>query len=223
MAATHNATNFYNSGLATGTSVKESLWSFAFAPTVAVSHNFYWGRHYETMGSEYENIRAYAGNYSAGITQDRDNGQWDGVLSSVKHYLGDGASYWGINPGNDTVHNFNSFLEVNYQGYAGGKDACMGNVMVSYSAINDICMSINAPMLTGILKEGMIDGVPFEGFLISDYDAVGEVASSKWPQTDFGMSIAYSIINIVNAGIDMMMLSQFDPHTTPEAYQAVLT
>lgn len=114
MAATHNASNFYNSGEATGKSVKESLWNFAFAPTVAVSHNPYWGRHYETMGSEYENIRAYAGNYSAGITQDDGNGTWNGAVSSVKHFLGDGATYWGIDQGNDTVHNWNSFLEVNY-------------------------------------------------------------------------------------------------------------
>ena len=37
-------------------------------------------------------------------------------------------------------------------------------------------MSINAPMLTGVLKEGLWDGVPFEGFIISDYDAIGKVA-----------------------------------------------
>ena len=217
-ASTHNATNFYNAGKATGISVKESLWNFAFAPTVAVSHNFYWGRHYETMGSEHENIRAYAGNYSAGIVQDDGNGTWNGALSSVKHFLGDGATYWGIDEGNDTVHNWNSFLEVNYQGYAGGKDACMGNVMVSYSAINDICMSINAPMLTGVLKEGLWDGVPFEGFLISDYDAIGKVSAQKWPSTDFGMSTSYSIINIINAGMDMAMLASTNSGLTPEVF-----
>ena len=38
-------------------------------------------------------------------------------------------------------------------------------------------MSMNAPVLTGILKEGLYDGMPFEGFVISDYNAIGEVAS----------------------------------------------
>ena len=94
----------------------------------------------------------------------------------------------------------------------------MGNVMASYSAINDIAMSANAAMLTGILKEGMVDGVPFEGFVISDYNAIGEVASQKWPTTDFGMSTLYSTINLINAGIDMAMLAFTNPAITPEVY-----
>jgi beta-glucosidase-like glycosyl hydrolase len=53
---------------------------------------------------------------------------------------------------------------VNYQGYSGVKAVCMGNVMVSYSAINDISMSINGVAITGILKQGIYDGKKFEGF-----------------------------------------------------------
>lgn len=88
-------------------------WNFAFAPTVAVSHNYYWGRHYETMGAEYEKIRAYSAHYTKGLVNDTGT-VWNGVLSSTKHFLGDGATYWGIDEGNDTVHNFANFLEVNY-------------------------------------------------------------------------------------------------------------
>jgi hypothetical protein len=39
------------------------------------------------------------------------------------------------------------FLEVNLAGYYGALAANCGNIMVSYSAINDIPMSINAVLL----------------------------------------------------------------------------
>ena len=46
-------------------------------------------------------------------------------------------------------------------------------MMVSYSSINGIAMSINPAIVTGKLKneEG------FDGFLISDYDVIGKIAS----------------------------------------------
>jgi beta-glucosidase len=96
------------------------------------------------MGNEYEKIRKYAAAYVAGLQSDNGKGHWRGMLSTVKHFLGDGATYYGIDEGNDTVHDFNTFLDVNYQGYAGGKDACMGSVMTSYSAVNTITMGINS-------------------------------------------------------------------------------
>lgn len=114
MAASHNPDNFYNAGLAAGASVREAGWNFAFAPTVAVSHNYYWGRHYETLGSEYLNVRDYASSYVQGLQQDQGNGTWSGVCSSVKHFMGDGATYWGIDEGNNTVNSMANFVEVNF-------------------------------------------------------------------------------------------------------------
>ena len=73
---------------------------------MAVSHNYYWGRHYETWGAEYEKIAEYAQEYTRGLQQDDGEGHWSGVLASVKHFLGDGATYWGIDEGNVTVYDF---------------------------------------------------------------------------------------------------------------------
>ena len=219
MSCSHNPANFYNAGFHTQASVKATGWNFAFAPTVAVSHNFFWGRHYETMGAEYEHIDKYAKQYALGLQQDNGNGL-EGVLSSVKHFIGDGATFHGIDEGNDTVSNFANFLEVNYRGYAGGKSACMGNVMVSYSAINNIAMSINGALIDGVLKNGIYDGVPFEGFAISDYDAIGKVANQGWPTTNIHMSVFDSMVNIINAGVDMLMLASTNGQITPEFFQS---
>lgn len=93
------------------------------------------------------------------------------------------------------------FLEVNMAGYLGALEANTGNIMVSYSAINDIAMSINTALLQGKLK----DEAGFDGFLISDYDAVGKVANQGKPTTGVKMSLKQAYLMTLNAGMDMMM------------------
>ena len=46
ISCSHNPQNFYNVGKWTGINVKKSGFNYAFAPTVAVSHNPQWGRYY---------------------------------------------------------------------------------------------------------------------------------------------------------------------------------
>jgi beta-glucosidase len=50
LSCSHNADNFYNVGYWTQTNLKKTGFNYAFAPTVAVSHNPQWGRYYESMG-----------------------------------------------------------------------------------------------------------------------------------------------------------------------------
>ena len=74
--------------------------NYAFAPTVAVSHNFQWGRHYETMGAEPEWIKKYAAAFVKGAqAYDATTKQYKGVLSSTEHVFGDGATWQGVDEG----------------------------------------------------------------------------------------------------------------------------
>ena len=50
LSCSHNPQNFYNVGHWTASNIKRYGFNYAFAPTVAVSHNPQWGRFYETMG-----------------------------------------------------------------------------------------------------------------------------------------------------------------------------
>ena len=34
----------------------------------------------------------------------------DGVLTSAKHFMGDGATFWGVDQGNATVYNMKAFI-----------------------------------------------------------------------------------------------------------------
>jgi beta-glucosidase len=91
-------------------------------------------------------IRAFAKAYVESL-QNAQNGYITGVLASTKHFLGDGATFNGNDQGNDKVYNMKSFLKVNLAGYLGALEANTGNIMVSYSSINDITMSTNSAVL----------------------------------------------------------------------------
>lgn len=167
------------------------------------------------MGSNPELVRKFAKAYVRGIQMpNADTGAIDGVLSSVKHFLGDGATYLGIDEGNATVHNFETFLKVNMAGYHGGIESCAGNVMCSYSGVNRIPMSINAELVEGVLKEE----AGFEGFVISDYGEISKVATQGWPTSNIKMEVADATSNIINAGIDMMMLGINAPVVSVQDY-----
>ena len=152
LSCSHNPDNFFNMGYWTQVNLKKVGFNFAFAPTVAVSHNPQWGRYYETMGQEPDWIQQYAQKYVEGLQNVSDN-KLNGVLGSVKHFFGDGATYYGANEGDARVYNFTTFVNRNTKGYVGAVASGVGNVMASYSGINDIPMSINAYYLQNVLRE----------------------------------------------------------------------
>lgn len=57
---------------------------------MAYSHNPQWGRFYESAGEDLEEINSFT-SYYVEFLQRLDGMSNDGVLASVKHFLGDGA------------------------------------------------------------------------------------------------------------------------------------
>src|SRR6185369_10592840 len=76
-------------------------------------------------------------------------------------------------------------------GYTSAIKAGVGSIMVSYSSWNGVKVSGSKRLLTEVLKQEL----GFEGFLISDYNAISQI------DPDFKKSIETSI----NAGMDMAM------------------
>jgi len=81
---------------------------------------------------------------------------------------------------------------VHLPGYIAAIKAGVGSIMPSYSSWNGVKCSGSQRLLTGILKQEL----GFEGFLISDYDAVDQI------NPNYKQAIAISI----NAGMDMVMV-----------------
>ena len=200
LSNSHNPDHFYNLGKWTGKNVKESGFNYAFAPTVAVSHNPQWGRFYETMGSDSALIKQYAKAYTEGLQG--KGSSLTGVIGSVKHFIGDGATMYGADEGNVHVSNYSTFLDHNVQGYIGAVEADIGTVMCSYSAINWVPMAIS-PMIPDIMRNKL----KFDGFVISDYDELGRIVFQHLPTSFQTMKgINESVAMAINAGIDMMMI-----------------
>ena len=174
---------------------------WAFAPCVAVPQDARWGRTYEGFSEDPELVKELAGPAVRGL-QGSDLSNPLAVLACAKHYVGDGGTTFGsVNhsgiPGNDqgdTRVDEATLRRVHLQGYIAAIQAGVGSIMPSYSSWNGVKVSGDKHLLTGILKNEL----GFEGFLISDYNAVDQI------DKDYKKSIGISI----NAGMDMVMVPE---------------
>ena len=166
---------------------------WTFAPTLAVARDKRWGRSYESYSENPADVAAYSGEMVDGL-QGPDGGK-DGVkpghiISSPKHFLGDGATKDGKDQG-DAVLSEADLARIHGAGYVPAiKEGALG-VLVSFSSWNGVKMAANAELLTGALKGRM----HFDGFTVTDWNAQGQVpgcANDDCPAA-------------FNAGIDMFM------------------
>lgn len=224
LAATHDPSIFYRAGFWTGQSVRESGFNWAYAPTVAISHNPNWGRFYESVGSTSAFVKNYAFCFNQGVQQSH-HGFIHGALGTTKHYIGDGATFEGIDEGNDEVTDFHRFFSINSEGYNGGILAGTGSIMVSYSAINNTPMTIN-PRPLQTIRTGIYNDIryhpPFKGFVVSDYGAIDKAATQGLPTSTKKTTYLDALATSVNNGMDMIMLSPFPANASIPNFQKAL-
>jgi len=168
---------------------------WAFGPCVTVPQDVRWGRTYEGFSEDPKLVRELAGPAVRGF---QGNGLDDplGVLACAKHFIGDGGTAYGsaktgLDQGDMKVDEA-TLRRVHLQGYLTAIEAGVGTIMPSYSSWNGVKCSASKRLLTEILKNEL----GFQGFLISDYNALDQISS------DFKEGIGISI----NAGMDMVMV-----------------
>jgi beta-glucosidase len=172
---------------------------WAFAPCVTVPQDARWGRTYEGYSEDPELVKELAGPAVRGLQGD-DLSNPLAVLACAKHFIGDGGTTFGSvhpkgKPGNDqgdTQVDEATLRRIHMQGYISAIKAGVGSIMPSYNSWNGVKVSGIKQLLTDILK----DELGFEGFLISDYNAVDQI------DKDYKKSIGVSI----NAGMDIVMV-----------------
>jgi beta-glucosidase len=170
---------------------------WAFAPCVTVPQDIRWGRTYEGFSEDPEVVKVLAGPAVRGF-QGTDLANPLSVLACAKHFIGDGGTAFGsagrgkgLDQG-DTRVDEATLRRVHLQGYIEAVKAGVGSIMPSYSSWNGVKVSGDQHLLTGILKQEL----GFEGFLISDYNAIDQI------DHDYKKAIGISI----NAGMDMAMV-----------------
>ena len=172
---------------------------WAFSPCVTVPQDIRWGRSYEGFGETPEIVVPLGEAAARGLQGSDVSGPMQ-VLACAKHAAGDGGTLWGtglngkIDHGN-VVMDDADFKRLHMAGYVNAIRAGAGTIMPSYNSWNGIRCSAHKHLLTDILKGEM----GFQGFLISDYNAIDEIAGATY--TD-------KIRESVMAGMDMFMIPE---------------
>jgi beta-glucosidase len=168
---------------------------WAFGPCVTVPQDIRWGRTYEGFSEDPKLVRELAGPAVRGF-QGAELNDPLGVLACAKHFVGDGGTTFGsaktgLDQG-DTRVDEATLRRLHLQGYITAIEAGVGTIMPSYSSWNGVKCSASKRLLTEILKKEL----GFQGFLISDYNALDQISP------DFKEAVGISI----NAGMDMAMV-----------------
>ena len=171
---------------ATAREVKATGIDWVFAPTVAVAQDYRWGRTYESYSSDPALVASYAGGMVEAMQQ-------EGILATAKHFVGDGGTHTGEDRG-DTRLPLDVLLSEHGAGYGPAIDAGVMTVMASFNRWNGEKVHGNKQLLTDVLRGDL----GFEGFVVSDWNGIGEVAGC----TDDSCPKA------INAGIDMVMVPE---------------
>lgn len=186
---------------------KDSLYSgfnWVYMPTVAVAQDIRWGRTYESFSQTPALVKSLAKAYIQGYQQ-------GGAIATVKHFIGDGATNYGIDEGDATFNGSpEEFWQTHGQGYDGALDANVYSMMISYNAINGKRMHFGGPWnsINEFKKKRS-----FQGFAVSDYNGATRAEYFEKRQRRLPEVFADSI----KAGMDMFMvgggdkMNPFDP------------
>jgi len=177
----------------TATEVMVTGIDWVFAPTVAVVRDDRWGRTYEGYSEDPEIVKEYSSAIVKGL-QGAANKDFLGdkrVISTVKHFLGDGGTEGGDDQG-DNLSSEQELLDIHGQGYVGGLKAGAQSVMVSFNSWHGKKNHGNKYLLTNVLKDKM----GFDGFVVGDWNGHGQVkgcSNESCPQA-------------ITAGLDIFMV-----------------
>jgi len=167
---------------------------WVFAPTVAVVRNDRWGRTYEGYSEDPEIVKDYSAAIVRGLQGSIGDDFLSGkhVISTVKHFLGDGGTEYGVDQGNNIVDE-QTLFDIHAQGYVGGLTAGAQTVMASFNSWHGQKMHGHKYLLTDVLKNRM----GFDGFIVGDWLGHGQIKGCT----------NYNCAATINAGLDIFMAS----------------
>jgi len=193
LGATNNPDLIEQIAAITATEVMVTGIDWVFAPTVAVVRDDRWGRTYEGYSEDPEIVKEYSSAIVKGLqgAAGKDFLGDKRVISTVKHFLGDGGTEGGDDQGNN-LSSEQELFDIHGQGYVGGLTAGAQSVMASFNSWHGKKNHGNQYLLTDVLKDKM----GFDGFVVGDWNGHGQVkgcSNESCPQA-------------VNAGLDIFMV-----------------
>ncbi|MGY6520217.1 MAG: glycoside hydrolase family 3 protein [Mongoliitalea sp.] len=160
---------------------KATGFHWVFSPCVAVPMNEKWGRVYEAFSESTELTTKLT---KASVKGHQGLNGNSGVMATAKHFIGDGATDYGVEGGNTTL-GMDKVLERLLPPYQVAIETGIASIMASFNTLHEVPMHAHKELITGLLKETL----GFQGILVSDWKAYSR----------FGQNA------IINAGVDMVM------------------
>lgn len=172
LGAAHNPALIEQIAAITAREVMVTGIDWVFAPTVAVVRDDRWGRTYEGYSEDPQLVHDYAAAIVTGLqgAADKDFLGEQRVISTVKHFVGDGGTEGGDDQGNNIASEQDLF-RLHAQGYVGGLQAGAQTVMASFNSWQGEKIHGSKYLLTDVLKQRM----GFDGFVVGDWNGHGQI------------------------------------------------
>jgi beta-glucosidase len=171
LGAAHDPQLLHRIGEVTAAEMRSTGMDWSFAPTIAVARDDRWGRSYESYSEDPQIVSQYA---AAIVTGLQGSGptflNQDHVISTAKHFLGDGSTAGGRDQG-DSLASEADLIRLHAAGYTQAIDAGTQSIMASYNSWHGVRMHANKFLLTDVLKGRM----GFDGFIMGDWNAHGQI------------------------------------------------
>ncbi len=168
--------------------------NWTFSPMLDLSRDPRWGRIIEGPGEDPYVGAAMAEACVKGFQGD-DISNKDSLVACAKHYIGYGASEGGRDYHRTEISDYNLY---NYYlpAFRAAVNAGVGTVMSSFNDISGQPVTSGKKYLTDILRGKL----GFEGFVVSDWDAVCQLKKQGVAENDADCAKL-----AINAGLDMNM------------------
>lgn len=193
LGATRNPALVQQIGQATAEEVAGTGIDWTFAPCLCVARNERWGRTYESFGED-PAIAQSMTTIVTGFQGTTLGGTPSSIMSTAKHYVGDGGTTGGVDQGNTQLSEA-ELRRIHLPPFIDAIQKNVGSVMISYSSWNGVKMHGNAYLINTVLKGEL----GFTGFVVSDWAGIDQIDGVS------GFS-ASDVRNAINAGIDMVMV-----------------
>jgi len=214
-------------GRITAKEIRATGIQWTFAPCLTVPRDERWGRTYEGFSEDPDVVAELGEAMTRGLQGERLSDPLS-VVACAKHFVGDGGTVAQTGEFKQGTTAFSDQVEgepapitmkldqgdtqvdeatlrrIHLAPYLPSIEAGVGTIMPSYSRWNGVKCSASKFLLTDVLKHEL----GFEGFLISDYNAIDQL------DPDYKKAVEIS----VNAGMDMAMA----PNTYKQFYESLL-
>jgi beta-glucosidase len=182
MGATQNPVLVKEAAEITAIETQATGFNWTFSPCIAIPYNEKWGRVYEAFS---ESTQLTSTMVAASVAGHQGNlKDKETVMATAKHFIGDGATDYGIEGGNTSL-TIKEISERLLPPYKAAVKAKVGAVMVSFNTISDTAMHAHKVLIHDTLKKSM----GFDGIVVTDWKGY-----SRFGKND-----------VVNAGVDMVM------------------